>query len=179
MSTNNSGQKIKIIDIRNMDDARINKTNKIDNFLENQDMEGGISEFDDFEAKEANENDEDFQGDEEEDEDEDDDEEDGDGDGDEDEEDKDEDDDEEDGDDDEDDEEDEDEDGTQDGGASDKSYSTTSTTRMLSEDPLFLVLSEYLVNKKGENIVTVLDKINSSLNKLSKSLSDIINHKKF
>ena len=50
---------------------------------------------------------------------------------------------------------------------------------MLSEDPLFLVLSEYLVNKKGENIVTVLDKINSSLNKLSKSLSDIINHKKF
>lgn len=55
----------------------------------------------------------------------------------------------------------------QDGGAS-----VTSTTRMLSEDPLFLVLSEYFVNKKGRNIVTVLDKINNNLSKLVKYLKD-------
>jgi hypothetical protein len=62
------------------------------------------------------------------------------------------------------------EEGDQDGGAS--VASTTSTTRMLSEDPLFLVLSEYLVNSKGENIVTVLDKINTNLSKLLKYLKD-------
>ena len=44
--------------------------------------------------------------------------------------------------------------------------SSTSTTRMLSSDPLFLVLYQYLVNNKGENIVTVLDKINKNLKKL-------------
>ena len=61
----------------------------------------------------------------------------------------------------------EDSEGDQDGGAS-----VTSTTRMLSEDPLFLVLSEYFVNKKGRNIVTVLDKINNNLSKLVKYLKD-------
>lgn len=53
----------------------------------------------------------------------------------------------------------------------DSSASSTSTTRMLSSDPLFLVLYQYLVNNKGENIVTVLDKINKNLTKLVKTLS--------
>lgn len=44
--------------------------------------------------------------------------------------------------------------------------STVSTTQMLGGDPLFLVLSEYLVNKKGDNIVTVLDKLNDNIAKL-------------
>jgi hypothetical protein len=44
--------------------------------------------------------------------------------------------------------------------------STSSTIQMLGGDPLFLVLSEYLVNKKGDNIVTVLDKLNDNIEKL-------------
>jgi hypothetical protein len=51
------------------------------------------------------------------------------------------------------------------------SVSSSSTTRMLSCDPLFLVLYQYLVNNKGENIVTVLDKINKNLSKLVQALS--------
>lgn len=56
--------------------------------------------------------------------------------------------------------------------SSGSSVSSSSTTRMLSSDPLFLVLYQYLVNNKGENIVTVLDKINNNLSKLVKILSE-------
>jgi nitric oxide reductase activation protein len=59
----------------------------------------------------------------------------------------------------------------QDGGAASEA-STSSTIEMLSSDPLFLVLSEYLVNKKGENIVTVLDKINRNLSALVQVLKE-------
>ena len=45
--------------------------------------------------------------------------------------------------------------------------SSRSTIKMLSEDPLFIVLSEYFVNKKGKNIVDVLEEINISLKRLA------------
>lgn len=46
-------------------------------------------------------------------------------------------------------------------------------TEMLSADPLFLVLSEYLIDKKnGDNIVSVLNKINNNLSKLLQFLKD-------
>lgn len=40
------------------------------------------------------------------------------------------------------------------------------TVDLLSTDPLFLVLSQFFMTKSGENIASVLDKINANLEKL-------------
>lgn len=53
---------------------------------------------------------------------------------------------------------------------SSSSASSTSTMEMLSEDPLFLVLCQFLLNNKEENIVTVLDKINTSIQDLTATI---------
>lgn len=46
------------------------------------------------------------------------------------------------------------------------------TVDLLSSDPLFLVLSHFFVSKKtGDNIATILEKINSNLEKLAASRS--------
>jgi hypothetical protein len=58
----------------------------------------------------------------------------------------------------------------QSGGSVSDSGDSTSTSQLLSSDPLFLVLSQYLVNDKNENIVTVLSKINRNLAKLVRTL---------
>jgi hypothetical protein len=53
------------------------------------------------------------------------------------------------------------------GGASDAdTASTVSTTKLFGRDPLYLVLSSFLSNEDGENIVDVLGKINRNLAKL-------------
>jgi hypothetical protein len=53
------------------------------------------------------------------------------------------------------------------GGASDSdTASSVSTTELLGRDPLYLVLSSFLSNEEGENIVDVLSKINRNLAKL-------------
>lgn len=43
----------------------------------------------------------------------------------------------------------------------------------LAEDPLFLVLGQFLVNKKDENIAEVLEKINNNLSKITDYLEII------
>ena len=48
----------------------------------------------------------------------------------------------------------------------DKTDSETSTTDILSNDPLYLVLSEVFLSTKGNNIVDVLEKIHKDLKKL-------------
>jgi len=59
------------------------------------------------------------------------------------------------------------EDCEQSGGASDvDTASTVSTTKLFGRDPLYLVLSSFLSNEEGENIVDVLSKINRNLAKL-------------
>lgn len=50
--------------------------------------------------------------------------------------------------------------------ASDISGGSINTIEMLSKDPLFLVLSKTFVNSEGHNIVDVLSKINTNLEKL-------------
>ena len=57
------------------------------------------------------------------------------------------------------------------------SASSTSTMDMLSEDPLFLVLCQFLLNNKEENIVTVLDKINTSIQDLTAAIKATSSHK--
>lgn len=52
------------------------------------------------------------------------------------------------------------------GGASDDDTSSISTADILSKDPLFLVLSEFLMDEEGTNIVTMLGRINKSLKAL-------------
>lgn len=47
-----------------------------------------------------------------------------------------------------------------------ESNSSVSTTELLGRDPLYLVLSSFLSNEEGENIVDVLNKINRNLAKL-------------
>lgn len=44
--------------------------------------------------------------------------------------------------------------------------SSIDTIKLLSNDPLFLVLSKTFANQKGENIVDILDRINTNLEKL-------------
>jgi hypothetical protein len=63
-------------------------------------------------------------------------------------------------------EEDQEEDDGDDAASTVSNETTSSTIQMLGGDPLFLVLSEYLANKKGDNIVTVLDKLNDNIEKL-------------
>jgi hypothetical protein len=48
--------------------------------------------------------------------------------------------------------------------------STVSTAEILGRDPLFLVLSEFLMDDEGNNIVHILSKINKNLSKLTKAL---------
>lgn len=43
-----------------------------------------------------------------------------------------------------------------------------STCEILSKDPLFMVLTEFLMSKNGENICDILDKLNNSIKKLIK-----------
>ena len=175
--TLSDSKKVKVIDIRNfnpkseLDDfldgkraSSSRKEQKIDQKQEEEELDSN-DEFKDFNQSGGNlqEEEESEEEDEEESEDED---EDDDADEDEDEEGGQEDVEESEDNDKEDDEEDEEE--SQDGGAS----SVSSTTRMLSEDPLFLVLSEYLVDKNGQNLVTMLGKINNNLSKLVKYLKD-------
>lgn len=59
-------------------------------------------------------------------------------------------------------------DGTSDS-ASD-STSTCSTSELLSADPLYFVMSRFLMNEDGQNIVHVLEKINNNLKKIAKSM---------
>jgi hypothetical protein len=52
--------------------------------------------------------------------------------------------------------------------------SEADTTEMLAEDPLFIVLSQYLMCKKtGDNIVTVLNKMNKTLERLCISMEKL------
>lgn len=55
--------------------------------------------------------------------------------------------------------------------------SSVSTTEILGRDPLFLVLSEFLMDDEGNNIVHILQKINKNLSKIAKSLDKESNHK--
>lgn len=41
-----------------------------------------------------------------------------------------------------------------------------STVELLSRDPLYMVLSEYFMSKRGNNIIDILEKINKNLEKL-------------
>jgi hypothetical protein len=50
------------------------------------------------------------------------------------------------------------------------SVSSDDTVQKLSHDPLFLVLSHFLMSEKGDNIVTVLEKINDNLTSINKHL---------
>lgn len=52
---------------------------------------------------------------------------------------------------------------------SEKSGTSGSTCEILSKDPLFMVLTEFLMSKNGENICDILDKINNNLKKLIKN----------
>lgn len=56
------------------------------------------------------------------------------------------------------------------GGASEDDTSSISTADILSKDPLFLVLSEFLMDEEGTNIVTMLGRINKSLKALKSAL---------
>jgi hypothetical protein len=56
--------------------------------------------------------------------------------------------------------------------------STVSTTEILGRDPLFLVLSEFLMDDEGNNIVHVLSSINKNLSKIAKALSEQKEYKK-
>jgi hypothetical protein len=66
------------------------------------------------------------------------------------------------------------------------SLSSVSTTEILSKDPLFLVLSEFLMDNEtgdnivsvGNNIVTVLSKINSKLGRIADILEKKHKHSK-
>lgn len=51
-----------------------------------------------------------------------------------------------------------------------ESTSSVSTTELLGRDPLFLVLSEFLMDEEGNNIVHVMQKINKNLSKIAKAL---------
>lgn len=59
---------------------------------------------------------------------------------------------------------------TQDKLSNSDTASTVSTTEILGRDPLFLVLSEFLMDEEGNNIVHVLSSINKNLSKLVKAL---------
>ena len=50
--------------------------------------------------------------------------------------------------------------------------SSVSTTEILGRDPLFLVLSEFLMDEEGNNIVHILGKINKNLSRLAKALEE-------
>lgn len=50
--------------------------------------------------------------------------------------------------------------------------SSIKTVDLLAEDPLFLVLGQFFVSKKKENLVDVMDKLNENLEKLMKLMSD-------
>jgi hypothetical protein len=54
--------------------------------------------------------------------------------------------------------------------------SSVSTTELLGRDPLYLVLSNFLANEEGENVVDVLSKLNRNLAKLINVLDK--DHKK-
>lgn len=53
---------------------------------------------------------------------------------------------------------------------SDDDSSQCSTTELLAADPLYFVLSRFMMTKDGKNIADVLDEINHSLRKISKKL---------
>lgn len=53
-----------------------------------------------------------------------------------------------------------------------ESGDSVATIDLLGGDPLYLVLSEFFVSKKKENIVDVIDKLNDNLEKLYKLMSD-------
>ena len=60
------------------------------------------------------------------------------------------------------------------GGKRSKPPSEAGTIELLAEDPLFLVLSQYLMCKKtGDNIITVLGKINTTLERLCTSMEKL------
>lgn len=69
---------------------------------------------------------------------------------------------------------DEDNDNKLSGGAKDDDTSSISTADILSKDPLFLVLSEFLMDEEGTNIVTMLGRINKSI----KALKTALEHEK-
>lgn len=50
---------------------------------------------------------------------------------------------------------------------------------LLSQDPLFMVLTQFLKNKKGENIVEALDNINKNLERLNINLERSANKSPF
>lgn len=59
-----------------------------------------------------------------------------------------------------------------------ESSSSISTTDLLGRDPLFLVLSELLLDEEGNNLVHVLTKINKNLSKIAKALTPHQKHEK-
>lgn len=52
--------------------------------------------------------------------------------------------------------------------STEKSEGSGSTCEILSKDPLFMVLTEFLMSKNGENICDILDKLNNNIKKLIK-----------
>jgi hypothetical protein len=48
-----------------------------------------------------------------------------------------------------------------------RSSSSVDTVKLLSSDPLYLVLSKVLMNKDGLNLVEILEKINLNLEKIA------------
>jgi hypothetical protein len=61
-----------------------------------------------------------------------------------------------------------------DGGAGDSdTISSVSTTEILGKYPLFLVLTEFLMDDEGNNIVHVLHDINKNLSKIAKRLTTL------
>ena len=55
--------------------------------------------------------------------------------------------------------------------------SSVSTTEILGRDPLFLVLSEFLMDEEGNNIVHILSKINKNLSRVAKALEERTSHR--
>lgn len=48
-----------------------------------------------------------------------------------------------------------------------KSSSSVDTVKLLSRDPLYLVLSQIFMNKDGLNLINILEKINMNLEKIA------------
>lgn len=64
------------------------------------------------------------------------------------------------------------------GGAKEDDTSSISTADILSKDPLFLVLSEFLMDDEGTNIVTMLGRINKNLKSIKSLLEGQVHTEK-
>lgn len=67
--------------------------------------------------------------------------------------------------------------GTNDDDDNESTTSSVSTTEILGRDPLFLVLSEFLMDEEGNNIVHILSKINKNLSRVAKALEERTSHR--